>query len=88
MDEADQYSDVFTVDGTSELAAADVTSSQHQQLTTSEDEEERCDEMWDASTRDSRTICGISLDNVEDELHSSTNADSQTNEIIPESDVE
>ena len=86
--DADQYSDVFTVDGT-ELAAADVvTGSQHQQPMTSEDEEERCDEMWDASIRDSTTICGISLDNVEDELESSTNVDDQTNELIHESDVE
>jgi len=77
--DADQYSDVFTVDD-AELTATDVTGSLHQQPITSEDEEEREDEMWCGNTEDSTTICGISLDNVDDDeedRNSSTNAGSQ-----------
>jgi len=74
--DADQYSDVFSVDDM-QPAATCVTGSGHQQPTTSEDEEERADEMWDANTDDSTTIYGMSLDNVEEELNSSTNVDGQ-----------
>ena len=80
-DGIDQYSDVFTADGT-ELAGTDVTDSQSQQPTTwvtsaEEDEEEGggAEEMWDANTEDSTTICNFSLndddDDDDDELNSS-----------------
>ena len=65
--DADQYSDVFTMDD------RDMTASQHQQQTAplmsaeeEEEEEEGAEDMWDAITEDSITICGFSLNNDDD----------------------
>lgn len=95
VDIADQYSEVFTTDGT-ELAATDVTGGQRQQpltsLTSAEEEvEERADETWETNTDDSATtVCGFALNDDEDEINL-TNVDDQahvTDRCTITSDVE
>jgi len=96
VDIADQYSEVFTTDGT-ELAATDMTGDQRQQALTSltsaeeEEEEERADETWETNSDDSATtVCGFTLNDDEDEI-SSPNVDDQahlTDRCAVTSDVE